>query len=141
MIKKIIMSLFFILVIYLGYTYISSFIVSSKTSYLYTKEEQKKLWEEVALGNRKAINKLILYYRLHDFQKNITTVARLQRKALVETDTLSCYVYGVFMVQHFDENSSEYKEGITWLNIAKNMGSKDASSILLRYEPLNKNKR
>jgi len=131
MIKKVIISL---LIIYIGFKYMEGAIGSSKTSYLYTEEEQKELWKEVEVGNRKAINKLILYYRLHDFQKNVITVARLERKALIETDAMSCYVYGEFMVQHFDKNSSEYKEGITWLHRAKNMGSNEATTILLRYE-------
>jgi len=109
-------------------------IGSSKTSYLYTEEEQKELWKEVEVGNRESMNKLILYYRLHDFQNNIITVAELRKKSLDERDAYSCFVYGKFMVHHFDKNSSEYKEGITWLNKAKNMGNKEANNILLRYE-------
>ena len=134
MIKKVIISLFFIIVMYLAYNYISSFIISSSTSYLYTEEEQKKLWQEVNKGNKKAMNKLILYYRLHDFKNNIRKVAQLRKKSLDKRDSLSCYVYGAFMVRNFDKNSSEYKEGIKWLNISKNMGNKEASSILLQYE-------
>jgi len=109
-------------------------IGSSKTSYLYTEEEQKELWKEVEVGNRESMNKLILYYRLHDFQNNIITVAELRKKSLDERDAYSCFVYGKFMVHHFDKNSSEYKEGITWLNKAKSMGNKEANNILLRYE-------
>jgi hypothetical protein len=131
MIKKVIISFLIILITYIGLKYMKGAIGSSKTSYLYTEEEQKELWKEVEVGNRESINKLILYYRLHDFQNNIITVAKLRKKSLDETDAYSCFVYGEFMVQHFDKNSKEYKEGMRWLSKAKNMGSKEASSLLL----------
>ena len=132
--KKIIISLFVILIMYIGFKYMGEIIVSSETSYLYTEKEQKELWKEVEAGNRKSIHNLIMYYILHDFQNNIINVAKLRKKSLDETDAYSCFVYGEFMIKNFDKNSSEYKEGIVWLSKAKNMGSKEASNLLFRYD-------
>lgn len=125
--KKILIILLISLVTVGLYKFIFTKINSKK----YNKNELHTLWFKVEKYNDKyAASQLLLFYTAYNFKDNLEHIAILKRKLLEPDSKQSCYLYGKFMVEFFEEDLDRFKEGIFWLKKAQALGSKEAEELL-----------
>ncbi len=110
------------------------YLLLPKSHSIYSQEEQALLWDKAKNGDKDATNKLLLYYTTDNLKKNYKKISQLQYMGLDKESSLSCYLYGKFLTQHFPKDSQEFQDGVYWLKHSKKLGSKDAEFLLNRIE-------